>query len=250
MTYIINPTDVSGLLHWFRSDYGVTLSGSNVTSWKSVISELTGSQNSSSHQPILVDNSVNGYPKISFSSGSTQTEQSGLDCLSFEINQPQPWSVVLVWQMFEPAIGVFDGSGDDGHARIFSTYDLSTPSQYSKIEFIAVGPGDHVIGTTLGEGTNKISCEQNLNLGISYDNFGTTVIVGNGLSSSVVNNENVVISGNAGSGSLTQLNLGARAVDYRGGGRIDVLEMMIYSGSVSMQNIADITTYVTSRYNI
>lgn len=245
--YTINPSDVSGLLHWYRSDHGVGLSGSNVVNWTPVYGSVIGEQVSASHRPILVNNAVNGKPKIVFSSGSTQNQTSGLSSLEFQLDVPQPWTVVMFWQLFSPAIGVFDGSGDDGKARIFSTYDVSQPSEYAQTEFSAHGPGEHVVGTSLDCGV-LLENHQTINVGISYDAFGTTVVTGNETSSSVVNDNKTVIVGNAGTESLKRFYLGARAIDYRGGARIDVTELMIFTGSLSTTQISDITRYGTLRY--
>lgn len=63
---VIDPTSISDLVVRFRSNQGVSTSGSNVTAWVDEISGINAVQATGALQPTLVSNSLNGYPSIKF----------------------------------------------------------------------------------------------------------------------------------------------------------------------------------------
>jgi PKD repeat protein len=64
------PTDLPGCALWLRADTGVTLNGNNIVTWLDASSNnLVVTQTAAASQPILVPNSINGFPSLSFDGG-------------------------------------------------------------------------------------------------------------------------------------------------------------------------------------
>lgn len=66
-----NPRKVTGIVAWWRADYGVTLDTTTTTNTVSKVLDLSGatnnlSQSSKSNQPYHLTNNVNGYPVFFF----------------------------------------------------------------------------------------------------------------------------------------------------------------------------------------
>ncbi len=62
-----SPQKLPGLLLWLRADQGVTLSGSNVTSWSDISGNGNGvSQGTGANQPVFNATGLNGCPAIDF----------------------------------------------------------------------------------------------------------------------------------------------------------------------------------------
>ena len=70
------PEDMNGITHWWRSDLGVTLAGSTVTSWVDQIAGKTLTQEGSSTAPDFLssDSTMNNQPAIQFGNGGTTTD--------------------------------------------------------------------------------------------------------------------------------------------------------------------------------
>jgi hypothetical protein len=84
-----SPADLPGIVYWFKSDAGLSLSGAVVNGWRD---QISGSATYASGWGSLVgptyvstDASVNGYPVIQFNSGSTTNQ-----ALYFNVNS-SPW---------------------------------------------------------------------------------------------------------------------------------------------------------------
>ncbi|MBS2005762.1 MAG: chitobiase/beta-hexosaminidase C-terminal domain-containing protein [Cyanobacteria bacterium SZAS TMP-1] len=75
----------TGLVLWLKSDYGVNVTGSNVTSWTDISAgpiTRTVSQSTTSAQPQYVANAINGLPAVSFNGTSQYLTFTDLGDLS------------------------------------------------------------------------------------------------------------------------------------------------------------------------
>lgn len=61
-----SPTDLAGLKLWLKADFGVTLSGSNVTAWADQSGNGNNASSTEETPPIFIGNSINGLPVIEF----------------------------------------------------------------------------------------------------------------------------------------------------------------------------------------
>lgn len=235
-----DPSDIQGLLHWYRSDRFVTTSGSFVTRWDDLIGNVNGSSSNIDRRPSIVTNAINGYAAIRFNDGVTQNEQTNLDDMAFVFNVLQPYSIVLVWKLNAPAIGTFDGSGDDQKSGIYNTYAPGSSSLYLR----AYGPGEHVSGTTIVSSTSSATTYQAMNV----DAFGTTALTSTSMLTSVFNNDALVVTGTLGTTNLSTLYLCSNGSEHRLGARMDVVEMMVFTGSLSSSDVTALTDYANTRY--
>ncbi len=239
-----SPTDIGDLLHWYKSDEGVNLTGSNVAGWNDRIGVIDGIQATSSHQPVFVTNELNGYPAITFSPGASQNETSSLDVLIFPYSIPNPWSVLLTWRLDAPSVGTFDGSGNDAKSYVLTSVDnpFSASTMFS---YLSVGPGQHISGSTLVNGFTSSSVCTELN----YGSFGTTIITSDTSLTTLINNDVVITSGALSPVGLYNVSLGTNIYNsFRSGARMSVVEMMVFTGSLSTGNITALTNYANTRY--
>lgn len=64
---LVQNVPTGGLQVWFKADNGVTTSGSNVTDWQDMgPSKNNAAQATSSAQPTLTTNAINGHPTVTF----------------------------------------------------------------------------------------------------------------------------------------------------------------------------------------
>jgi type II secretory pathway pseudopilin PulG len=74
-----SPVDLSGLQFWLKADVGITLNGSNVSSW----ADQSGNghdavQATDTYQPLLVDSQLNGEPIIRFDGNNDSLQNNTL----------------------------------------------------------------------------------------------------------------------------------------------------------------------------
>lgn len=72
------PLSRNGLVMWLRSDY-LNTTGSNVTQWTDLSNSSNhASQTVTANQPTLVQNSINGYPAVNFTTGKYLQVPAGM----------------------------------------------------------------------------------------------------------------------------------------------------------------------------
>lgn len=241
------PTDVDGLLHWYRSDE-VTLSSGSFVQWNDLVGATDGIQTSANHRPI-VDVGPNGHSAIEFSPNTTQNQITDLDALVFSCSLiPRPWSVALIWRLNDAPFGTFDGSGNDAKAYVLASHQ---PNQSTSFQLTAVGSGQHVTGSTIIMSGSSMSSTVDLNNSTSGSTYGTTIITSDSSATTLYNNNVIIMSSSLPNVPLNYLVLGADDTDaYRGGARMSVLEMMVFTGSLSSSSIAALTNYANTRYTL
>jgi hypothetical protein len=108
----LNPSNISGLSLWLKSDAGVTTSESNVSAW----ADQSGNNNNFSGSAIFTDNYINGKPAIYFNG-----TDSYLDSPSTLLDNFSQISLFGVWLI----------APDQGNKGVFGT------SNYSNLEISA-----------------------------------------------------------------------------------------------------------------
>lgn len=251
-----SPTDVSGLLHWYRSDLDITDNSGSVSCWSDQVGTAHFTQSLSAQQPLLMFNALNGQNVVRFNSGTVQNDpglsadgSSKMDQLVAAISTvPQPYTIGIIWQQWGPALGTFDGSGDDAKNYVFSTFD---PSGSGAI-YVIDGPSFHTPGIKFQSNTALQSATV-LNDAYSSGSqqFGLSFFIGSGSSSKVYNRGQLIAAGNAGTdGLVNHFVLCGREPDTRGGSYMDIVELMIFTGSINYASMSKLNSYAMERYGL
>lgn len=241
---------------WYRSEAGITDTSGSISRWEDLIGVAHFTQSLAAQQPTLLSNVLTDHQIVRFNSGTLQNDPglsadpgSNMDQLIANIaTVQQPYTVGLIWQQWGPALGVFDGSGDDAKFIVFSTNDPSG----SGAQLVLDGPGFHTVGTRFQSNT---ALQGTTVLNDAYTSgsqqFGVSFFVGNGANSKVINNMQLILSGNAGTdGLVEQFVLCGRQTDLRSGAYFDLVELMIFTGSLSTDSMTALTTYADNTYGI
>lgn len=239
------PADAPGLLHWYKSDEDVISYESRVLCWRDLIGNSDLIQSQSLQQPSIIPNSLNGYPMVRFNSGTLQNDPgptfdsgSTIDQMHFlNVDVQQPFTIFMTWRRYGDVFGTYDGTGNDEKTYVFSRNLADVNFDVSTTAFRTEGTR-FTCGTAL-ETTASINVNQ----------FGSTAIIGNGANSRVYNNGTLILSGNAGTNAITgTFGLGGNEWNGRGGAYFDLVEMMIFTGSLSSGTIQQLTERANDRY--
>lgn len=240
----IDPTSISGLVHWYRSDQLVTYDENGISSWDDLIGNANGIQTNNNNKPTFYSSSsLNGHPKIRFGEGTPIINQSTMDALNFSITLAQPYTIILVWQRWND-VGYNNNDGSTVHWSIIgsSTGDIAL-QEYTDVH------------TRWNCGANlTYSSYLNDAYDVGIDTFGVTTLIGNGTLSKIINNGTILATGDAGNaafnGSTYALSLGSRG-DVWGCSYIDAVEMCIFNKSLNDAEISVLQqNYFHVRYGI
>ena len=219
------PTNISGLLYWFRSDKGVLDAvgapadpDDPVDTWQDQsVNAKHLTQTTDANRPLLKSNVINGHPTIRFDGSNDRMTTS-----SFTEIQPHHTIYVLKIITLVNSDYLYDGlpSTDKGAAFMDGSGNVSLSS-------------------------GSIACAR------LYGN--SSFVIGSaffsGASSSHSVNNGTAATGNAGTGAPGGLTLGSA----RGGiapGNIDVAEFMGYNAQITGTNLTNLMNYLSERYAI
>lgn len=239
----MKPSDIGSIAHWYRSDFGVELSGSHVTSITDLIGNVDGTE-SGVHTPVYVPNAVNGKPKIRFGADSQQSDPGNFtDSIDFLVgNIAQPFTVFMVWQQWNwQGIGApEDPTGDASKRLVISDVSSSFNFHVNYNATVELNAGVALTGNSINNAYT--TCK---------DAFGVTLLKCDGANSAIINNGIVVAQGNAGSRPVTSsLHISGRDEDYRDAAFVDFVEVAVFTGSLTTLEMHDLTSYAMKRYAI
>lgn len=239
--YILNPTDIDGLLHWFRADYGVNDVSGSVTTMFDIIGTAHATENGM-HRPQHIPNAINGHPKIRFGylvpSNDPGDNTDSLDINLGTLNQP--FTIMLVWQQYGwQGPGPFiDGSGDTSRCLVLSDDDASFQLRIDYNSTIELRAGSVITGSSINNAYRE-----------GKDSFGVTLLRCDTTASSIINNGLLVAQGNIGTGSIdSTLHISGRDVDWRDAAYVDIAEMCVFTGSLQSIDVLGLTEYARQRY--
>lgn len=217
------PMLLTGLKLWVRSDLGITLNGSDVSSW----ADQSGNGNdlvmaSASEQPGYLTNQLNGHAVVEF---------DGIDewlaTATFSLVQPETIFLVLKQTTWTDDVSIMDGfATNSGRCRQVGT----TPN-------IALYAGAAAAGNT----------------DLTVNTYSLVTIIFNGGSSLIQVNNNTETTGNAGGSNMNGFTLGAIGVGGGPGGNfsnISVAEVIVQEANATTDERDSIKAYVTARYGI
>jgi len=160
-----DPRNLLGCVTWLRSDLGITLNGSTVSTWANQVSGVSAnaSQSTAGKQPTYATGGLGGQPKLTFAAGQaftwaldlagaksvmfvlkmTSEPHTGFSVASIKGSTGPLFTEVIVdlsgykYVTFADDIGSFNSSGHDdvlgttsGHV-LLHTYSGSAPSSQS-----------------------------------------------------------------------------------------------------------------------
>lgn len=192
---------------------------------------------SNDHKP-KVTGSLNGQPVIRFNDGVAQDDPGTLiDAIDFPIDDiSQPWSMVLVYHLWG-SVGDNgpDGSGDNIKGQILnSNNEVSYNVRYN------------TTGSHLSAGS-EIAAQTR----IGETSFDFLLLEGNGSVSKIGQNGNILSTGDAGTHILDNfVRLGGAPDSFRSGAYLDVVEFMIFTGSIVSSSLEPLSEYFQKRYGL
>lgn len=216
-----DPSAVSGLQFWARSDQGITKDGSDLVSQWNDISGNARHLTEATNKPLWVDTLINGYPAIRFD-GSNDV----LTSTSFSLSQPMTVFIVCKIVTHTNLDGIWFGNAG------------SAPGI-----FMRSSPSVVIHDTSTGSEISRNSTA-------AYELFKA---IFNGTSSTLaVNNGSDAATGSSYTSSLTA----GFAVGSWGAaagsrfGNIEVAEIAIYNSAITGANLTALNAYFGSRYGI
>ena len=212
------PKFVPGLLAWYRADMGVSLNGSNVTSWadSSGYGYPAAIQSNTSYQPTLIssDSSYNNNASINLSNGTYLQSSSNIPNT---ISQPFTWFIVG-----------------------------QTNNNYSGSIFVDINVAFLEVANQwqLYAGTSPLSGSVTANLPYIF-----CCVFNNGSSQLYVNSKNITYTQSIGPNSMSgPIYFSSYNPPQQLGGKLT--EFIAYNGILSSSNITLILNYLSSRYAI
>ncbi len=235
-----SPSDISGLIAWYKPGVGLTIDGSGfISKWEDQSgngNDLT--QTSATFQPKLTDGTsgrvgVNGYNAVDFDTNSNGNAR--LDCvLGSTLDQPYTmcgvWSKSEVYSGYGRPIIEWDGSSLDYNKLSWTTRDITNGYSIKG-------------GTTVQLGGSGGSTLLPLN-----PTYSRVVFIMNGASSyAYLNMVDWMKNGapqNVGSNSIDGFRLG------HGYANEQLAEFIVYDSSLSSANQTSIDNYFKTKYNL
>jgi hypothetical protein len=210
--------DTTNMKAWYKSHSGVTVVNGTIPKWDDVFGGNDLLQATTSKQPILVDNQLNGYPAVRFD-GSTQTLQKAFTLV-------QPITQVIVVKPITIASRnnyiLAGGTGPFGGVSLLPAstgiYDGTSLSAAT-----GVGTGSYMVLIIQHSGTTSFMEKNNASL-IPVGNSGVTAAGG-------------VCIASDGSGVLQSCNC-------------DVVEVMIFTAALSANKRTAIYNALKTKYGL
>jgi|GEM_PF-700114 len=121
---VCNVNAVSGLALWFKADSGLAINGNNVTAWTNLANNTVVTQATTTNQPTLTTNVVNGYPALQFNgsqslaSTNNATNYANLNAGMTIITVAMTTNSSSTGQQY----GLYLGSGGTGSNRAIGYY--------------------------------------------------------------------------------------------------------------------------------
>lgn len=221
----VDPRSISNLVAWYRSDLGVSLSGSDVTTWADQSGnghDLTEATN----RPVYnATSGANSLPGITFDGTNDK-----LACSNFT-SVPQPIYTIAVFKLLSTPVNsaVISGSNAVDTSRLIS---------YATTASIGMS-----VWSTGGDFNNHIATTE-------ITNFHIWETLLNGASSSIRrDNGTADTTGDVGTGAMTAVLLGTLGT----GGEFTsfvISEVIIYGANITGTNQTNLRNYLNARYGI
>lgn len=216
-----DPRRISGLVGWWRSDFGITKDGSDlVSSWKGRVAGRDLTQGTGASQPLWVASLVNGHAALRF---------DGTDdyLLTAAFTQAQPFTIFMVVKQ------VSITSGD----RFLHTSANETSVNPQLIQ--ATGPVIRMVSNSLN-GPELATVTTDFQwLKAVFDGTNSLLSINAGVDDTDPDDL---------TSSLGRLILGARNTTLAA--NVEIAEVLLYDSAISGANLTAINSYASSRYGL
>jgi hypothetical protein len=224
----------TSMLMWFKADYGIETSSSNVTSWFDMSSnENTATQSTGANQPTLVNNAVNSMPAVSFN-GSSHFLQLPSTGASFS-------NGATIFIVTKPTAVATNARFLDFGNTALSNHNLflSEPSNtaFSIHVYSSVGVDSSVTASS-GVTLNQYQLLEAVHSGSSSATLYTT---GSQTATGSLNN----IPGTTRANNFIARNIG-NTLFFQG----EIAEIIIYNKSLTASERAGVEAYLFARYGL
>jgi len=232
-----SPASLSGLSLWLKSDSGVTLSGSNVTSWTDQSGNGNNAVTNTGEEPTFVSSFLNGNPAIEFDGHGQIMEIADANSLDF-LNM----SSFIVLKYIGEGTGnniVYIKNADAGSPADQAMYGL-VATNFGKVSFSqnVGGWNDHQTQIDIQDSITKI-------LSMTYDGINQRVY-SNGDYSDVFNiNGNIKTS--TGVLQIGGYNKSFNDAEYFYG---QIAEIIMYNRAVTNTERQQVESYLNTKYAI
>lgn len=213
---LVNPSSISGLVARYVADDIALTDGAAVSSWADrAATPHAATQATGTKQPLYKTAIFNGHAAVRFDGVD--------DFLRSALVQAQPDTLFVAMRSLVGASGVrsfVDGATNNAHVfRSVSNWDIYA--------------GGAVISGPAADSTAHVFCAV-------YNGASSKIRVGGGAGT----------GGNAGAGTLAALNIGCGGDQASFPANIDVAELLVYSGSLSLADMNSVGAYLGSTYGM
>lgn len=225
-----NTDGTSDLILWFRTDNGITTSGSSISSWENSAgySELNLTP-SSGTAPILVSNNVNGYDEVKFNAQGFLYTGLNLTTSNFVTNQASTFTVTqLISKTSSNTYGTYPLNANRFNAHI---------PWNNNIAYFDIG---QCCGSSA-----RLQVSQSLN---SYYNYSLWTYGANSASGKqMYRNGNLLVSKN-GSSTFNRHNTSRFQIgqNYKG----NIPEIVVYKSKVNTAQRIIVDNYLSAKYGL
>lgn len=235
------PSDISGLQYWFKTDAGVTQSLGAVSAWADQSGNGRNATASNPNMPVYATNQLNGLPSITFSPASSQRMTFGSDVL---FTSGSASSVVFV--------ATVTGTGFRGLLSLnspvtnrFFTVFFASDASYSDLTWNYVGASGSPVA-----GVRSTTSFTSAASGVIVYNGGTTTSTSSW--EFYKNNSSVTVNTSGNGQGTTSLNFigafggGTPGSFYSG----PVYEIFGYNSALTSGQRACLKLYITNKWGV